>query len=498
MSQTAPPPVDEADTNNAAPMPTPAPPAASQPDTAAIDRLFKALQSRAIALRSSEADARIAKLRRLRDAVIAESEAIFEACAADFGKPAAEVDVTEILPVVAEANHAIRRVKRWMKPERRAATLLMFGTAAEVRHEPKGTCLLISPWNYPINLTLAPLVSAIAAGNTVLIKPSELTPHCSAFLHRLIDELYAEDEIAVVEGGVETAQYLLAKPFDHIFFTGSPAIGKQVMAAAAANLTSVTLELGGKSPVIVDKSADIKQAARRVVWGKFANNGQTCIAPDYVYVHADIQHAFIESVRNALDALYGRRSDMESNPDYCRIVNAAHYQRLSELVADAAARGALLPLGATPDNDSRFIAPTLLTDVPDDARIMREEIFGPVLPILAYTEIQEAIEAINARPKPLALYIFSRDNTLTERALTQTSAGGSCVNQVMLHYLHTGLPFGGVNHSGIGKAHGRYGFEAFSNARSVLRERFSLSFLFLPPYTRFTRWFIRFAVRWLN
>lgn len=473
-------------------------PQVQEADPNRTQRLFEAQRSKALALRTSTAAERIEKLKRLRQAMFDRTEQIYKACHADFAKPAPEVDITEILPVVMEANHAIRHLKSWMKPERKRPTLLMFGTSAEVRNEPKGVCLIISPWNYPINLSFGPLVSAIAAGNTVILKPSEMTPHCAALMEEIVAEVFDENEVAVVQGAVETSQHLLGLAFDHIFFTGSPAVGKIVMRAAAENLTSVTLELGGKSPVIVDKTADIAKTAQNLVWGKFANNGQTCIAPDYLYVHADIADSFVEAMRTALTRLYGKQDKMAANTDYCRIVNNKHYGRVKSLIDDATERGAQVPLGGATAHDDNYIAPTLLTDVDERSRVMEEEIFGPVLPIVPFTDTDRIIANINAKPKPLALYVFSRDNAFIDRVLANTSAGGTCVNHSMVQFLHANLPFGGVNNSGIGNSHGHYGFKAFSHERAVVRERFSLSFLFLPPYKGFTRWFIKFATRWLS
>ncbi|GAB3676552.1 aldehyde dehydrogenase family protein [Salinisphaera aquimarina] len=470
----------------------------AEADSQETQRLFDAQRKRALVLRTSSADERIAKLKRLRDLVHERTRDIYAACHADFSKPAPEVDITEILPIVMEANHAIRHLKNWMKPDRKRPTLLMFGTSAEVRHEPRGVCLIISPWNYPLNLSLGPLISAIAAGNTVILKPSEMTPHCSAFMADLLADVFEEDEVAVVQGAVETSQHLLSLAFDHIFFTGSPAVGKIVMKAAAEHLTSVTLELGGKSPTIIDKSADLKTAAQNLVWGKFANNGQTCIAPDYMYVHADIADAFVEATRKALEKLYGKRDKMAANGDYCRIVNNKHHARVQGLIDDATERGAHMPIGGGANSDDNYLAPTVLTDVDAESRILDEEIFGPVMPILPFTDVNHVIAAINAKPKPLALYVFARDNEFIKQVLANTSAGGSCVNHSMVQFLHANLPFGGVNNSGIGNSHGHYGFKAFSHERAIVRERFSLAFLFLPPYKGFTKWFIRFAVRWLN
>ncbi len=493
MSATAP--ADTHDTNAAPRGPAHSP---GETDSAEIKRLFDAQLDTAMTLRRSSARERIAKLKRLRALMFERREDIMAACHADFAKPTAEVEVTEILPVVEEAHHAMRKLKSWMKPERKRPTLLMLGTSARVINEPRGRCLIISPWNYPINLSFGPLVSAIAAGNTVILKPSELTPNCAQLMAEMIGELFDETEVAVVQGAVETSQSLLALPFDHMFFTGSPAVGKIVMRAAAEHLSSITLELGGKSPVIVDASANLTNAARTLVWGKFANNGQTCIAPDYVYVHEDVRQAFVEECINALDKLYGKAEGRAANGDYCRIVNQRHYERVRGLLDDARERGAQLATGDVPANDDRYVAPTLLTDVGDDARIMEEEIFGPLLPILTYRDLDSAIARINARPKPLALYIYAKDQGVIDQVVATTSAGGTCINTAMLHFLHGQLPFGGVNNSGIGNSHGHAGFKAFSHERSVLQDRFSLAFLFRPPYNAFTRWFIRFSVRWLS
>ena len=471
--------------------------APAEADHGRTERLFAAQQVKALSLRTSTAAERIEKIKRLRQAMFDRSEQIYKACHADFAKPAPEVDITEILPVVMEANHAIRHLKGWMKPERKRPTLLMFGTSAEVRNEPKGVCLIISPWNYPINLSFGPLISAIAAGNTVILKPSEMTPHCAQLMDDIVSDLFDEDEVTVVQGAVQTSQHLLGLHFDHIFFTGSPAGGKIVMRAAAEHLTSVTLELGGKSPVIVDKTADIDKSAKNLAWGKFANNGQTCIAPDYMYVHTDILDSFVEAMRKAMTKLYGDQAQMASNADYCRIVNDKHYARVKSLIDDATERGARVSMGGVEANNDNYIAPTLLTEVDRESRVLSEEIFGPILPIVPFTDSDRVIDEINAQPKPLALYVFARDNDFIDKVLSNTSAGGSCVNHSMVQFLHANLPFGGVNNSGLGNSHGHYGFKAFSHERAVVRERFSLSFLFLPPYKGFTRWFIKFATRWL-
>lgn len=461
-----------------------------------IQRVFEKQQARAMQLRTSTAAERIARIKRLKQAVLDRTEDLYKACYEDFRKPQAEVDMTEILPIVIEANDAIRNLRRWMKPMRVPTTLAMLGTQARIRYEPRGVCLIISPWNYPVNLTFMPLVSAIAAGNTAILKPSEMTPHCSQLMEDLVRDVFDEQDVAVFQGAVETSQNLLDQPFDHIFFTGSPAVGRIVMGAAAKHLTSVTLELGGKSPVIVDKTADLKKTAGSLAFGKFANNGQTCIAPDLTYVHADIKDAFVDEMKAALEKMYGSLEGIASNPDYCRIVNNKHYGRIKALLDDATERGANILAGGLHDDDQDFLAPTLLTDVDPDSRIMQEEIFGPLMPIMTFTDVDETITDINNRPKPLALYVYSKNNKFIDRVITRTSAGGTCINTAMMHYLHGNLPFGGVNNSGIGNAHSIWGFKAFSHERAVLRDRFSSSHMMQPPYDNTTRRLIKWTMKY--
>jgi aldehyde dehydrogenase (NAD+) len=446
-----------------------------------IASVFAAQKQKAIALRTSSAAERIAKLKRLETALLARKDAIYAAVKADLGKPAPEADLTELMPVLSEIRHTAKHLKGWMRTKSVAPTMALLGTQARIRYEPKGVSLIISPWNYPINLTLGPLASAIGAGCTAILKPSEMTPNCSAVLAELVAAVFAPDEVALFEGDAGVSTELLALPFDHIFFTGSPAVGKIVMAAAAKNLTSVTLELGGKSPVIVDETADVKKAASSIMWGKFLNVGQTCIAPDYLYVHEQVMPAFLEAAKAAIAKMYG--ADAAKSADYCRIVNERHFGRVKRILDDATAKGANVVLGGAANVADRFMAPTLLTNVSRDSLVMQEEIFGPVLPILAFTDLADVIGHINAEPKPLALYVFSKDNAAIERVLSQTSAGGSCVNMTVLHFSHANLPFGGVNNSGIGSSHGLFGFKAFSHERAVLREQMSAAAMLAPPYT---------------
>lgn len=461
--------------------------------TADIATLFAGQRDTAIRLRTSAVTERKAKLLRLRDALIANREAIVQAGWDDFRKPPAEVELTEVLPVVAECNDAMRNLKGWMAPQKVWPSRMMIGTSGYMQYEPRGRCLIMSPWNYPVNLSLGPLVSAIAAGNTVIIKPSEMTPAASRVIARIVSELFTPDEVAVVEGDASVAQALLELPFDHIFFTGSPAIGKVVMAAAARHLTSVTLELGGKSPTIVDETADLELAAKNILWAKFTNNGQTCIAPDHLFVHASVKDAFVQACQRVLREVYGESP--QSSDCLARVVNERHTGRVRHLLDDAVAKGARVLAGGTVDVADRFIAPTLLEGIPGEADIMREEIFGPLLPVFAYTDLDEVIARINADAKPLALYVWSRNNANIDRVMKQTTSGGACINHCVVQFLHGNLPFGGVNNSGIGSAHGHHGFKAFSHERAVVRTRIMLARMFFPPYTDLTRKLIRLFMR---
>ncbi|HCE90966.1 MAG TPA: aldehyde dehydrogenase [Acidovorax sp.] len=461
------------------------PPPIDDTDPQALQRLFETHASTALALRRSTARQRTAKLRRLRDGLLQRREALYEAFAADLRKPPLEVDLTELLPVVDEARHAIAHLAGWMKPRRVRPTLTTLGTRARVLVQPRGRCLIIGPWNYPVNTLLGPLVSAIAAGNAVILKPSEFTPHVNAVVAELVAALFDPAEVALAHGGVATAQYLLALPFDHVFFTGSPAVGKIVMGAAAQHLTSVTLELGGKSPVIVDASADLRKAAELILWGKFTNSGQTCVAPDHVYVHRSVQDRFVKLCLQILAERYGATDDaVQASPDLARMVTRRHAERLGALIDDALARGATLLAGGRHNAAQRYVAPTLLAGVPAEAHISSEEIFGPVLPIAPFDAVQEVIDRINAQPKPLSLYLFSRHRPTQALVSAQTSSGGICLNHCVQQYAHGGLPFGGVNQSGIGSAHGIHGFKAFSHERACLAAGpLTVVRLFFAPYT---------------
>jgi len=459
--------------------------ASTDTDAATIRSLFDAQAATSLALRSSTTSQRRDKLRRLSRAVLTRRERWYAAFHADLGKPRVEVELTELLPVLDEASHAIGHLKRWMRLHRVGPTLTTLGASARVQYQPRGRCLIIGPWNYPLNTVLGPLVSAVAAGNTAIIKPSEFTPHVNAMIAEVIAEIFDPFEVALVHGAVKTSEHLLALPFDHIFFTGSPAVGKIVMAAAARHLTSVTLELGGKSPAIVDASADVDAAVRMLAWGKLTNAGQTCVAPDHIYVHRSVEARFVECWRRVMAERYGKDAlAVERSPHLARMVTARHAERVAGLIDDAVARGATRLDGGKHDAGARYVAPTLLGRIPDDARIESEEIFGPVMPLRAFDSLEEVVTRINAAPKPLALYVFARDRSRIAQVLTQTSSGSIGVNLCVQQYAHAKLPFGGVNHSGLGNAHGWHGFRAFSHERACLSNGpFNGLRLFFPPYT---------------
>ncbi|MTI20616.1 aldehyde dehydrogenase family protein [Fulvivirga sp. RKSG066] len=457
----------------------------SEVDQKRIDEVFANQKKRALALRNEKLKERKLRLKKLQIWIEKNREAIQHAVNSDFSKPKSEVDVSEIFPALNELKHAIKHLRDWASPQKVDAPLTLLGTTSYVQYEPKGVCLILAPWNYPFNLTIGPLISALAAGNTAMLKPSELTPNTSALIETMVGELFPENEVAVFQGDAETAVALLAKPFDHVFFTGSPAVGKKVMAAAAEHLTSVTLELGGKSPVIIDETAKLQDAAEKIAWGKFLNNGQTCLAPDYLLIKKGLSDQFIPLLKTAVQLQFDHElKGFNESSDYARIVNEKHYQRLNDMIAEAVEGGATVEMGGKSDSESNFIPPTILSNVPDDSGLLNDEIFGPILPVVEYDTIDEAIDIINNKPKPLALYYFGRSNQNRDTILNNTSSGGACVNDCVLQFTHTNLPFGGVNNSGIGKSHGRYGFLSFSNEKGVLRQRVGLTptKTVYPPY----------------
>jgi len=461
-----------------------------------ITRIFDAQYETALRWRSSTTKDRSMRIRRLHDAVLDYRSRIQEAGFKDFRKPPEEVDLTEIMPVISEARDAMRNLGKWMKPKHVMPTRMMLGTRSWIKYEPKGRCLIISPWNYPVNLTFGPLVSCLAAGNTAIIKPSELTPHLSALMAEIIHNVFLESEVSLFQGEAVLSTFLLEQPFDHIFFTGSPAVGKVVMTAAAKHLTSVTLELGGKSPTIIDVGADVRLAAQTTIWGKFTNNGQTCIAPDHVYIHTSIKDEFTLECIKALQTAYGETAEDQLNsPMLARVVNSRHTQRVQGLLEDAKSHGARVIYGGEVRHKDCFIQPTLLDSVPLDAKIQQEEIFGPLLPLVEFNDLDGVIDQINAQPKPLALYIWGNKASRINQVLNNTSAGGSCINNCVVQYLHGHLPFGGVNNSGMGNAHGHFGFKTFSHERAVVRTYIPVARIFFPPYGKMTRRILNLMLR---
>ncbi|UYZ57949.1 aldehyde dehydrogenase family protein [Hymenobacter latericus] len=473
--------------------------AALAPDTAALQHLFRLQKGRSEALRREEAAERIRRLQRLHDWIAQHRDDIRAALYHDFRKPATETDVTEIYATQAEIRHAIKHLKQWMRPRRVGTPLALLGTTSWVQYEPKGVCLIMAPWNYPFYLAIGPLVSALAAGNCCIVKPSEMTPGVAALIARLAREVFDPAEVSVVEGDKDVATALLQLPFDHIFFTGSPQVGKIVMRAAAEHLASVTLELGGKSPAVIDDTADLRDAAEKLVWGKCINAGQTCVAPDYLLVHERVKDQLIEEIRQVLHRFYdaGGRGVAQSE-SYARIVNSHHFGRLARLLEDAQQRGATIAVGGSVDHAQCFIEPTVLLNAPPDSAVMQEEIFGPLLPVQTFGNLMEAVDFINARPHPLALYVFTRNAENQRYLLGHVPAGGACVNDTIVHLGHPELPFGGFGNSGIGRAHGHYGFVAFSNEKAVLQQRVGKTGIkmFYPPYTERVRkmvgWLLKF------
>ncbi len=454
-----------------------------------VARVFEEQRRRYRAAPNPAVVDRLARLEKLERALRHHRSELKVALESDFRKSADESEFTELVVTLAELKFARANLTQWAKTQRVATPLMVFGSHSELRYEPKGVVLILSPWNYPVYLTIVPLIAAIAAGNRVIVRPSEKAPATRDVLASIIAEAFVPHDVACVGGEVATATELLALPFDHIFFTGSTRVGKIVMHAAAEHLASVTLELGGKSPCIVDEHADVDRAASRVAWGKFMNGGQTCVAPDYVLVHESVAGAFLAKTAHSVAKMYGPSdAARKTTPDFCRMIDDGHYARIAGLLAETVAGGAKVEIGGQTDPAERYIAPTLLSNVDFDAPIMRDEIFGPVLPVLSYASLDDALAQINARPKPLALYVFSGDRATVERVLGGTSAGGTLVNDTILHLANPNLPFGGVGSSGIGSCHGFFGFKAFSHERAVMHQtKASLAPMLAPPYNAKTR-----------
>jgi aldehyde dehydrogenase (NAD+) len=431
--------------------------------------------------KTRELSFRIEQLKALRKAIVDNEQAIFDALEADLKKPAFEAYAGETAIVVNEIDYMLKHLAGWVKPKKVRTPLAHFPSRSYSFSEPYGVTLIIGPWNFPVQLMLAPLVGAIAAGNCALLKPSIAAPRTSHLLTDIIGEIFDPAYISIMEGGAETAQMLLEEQFDHIFFTGGPAVGRLVMAAAARHLTPITLELGGKNPCIVDADTHLEYTARRIVWGKFFNAGQSCVAVDYLLVQKSVKQALLDRLARFVHQFYG--SDPAQSPDFGRIIDDGHFDRLARLLGT----GRIIT-GGTSDRASRYIAPTIIDGILGHEQIMEEEIFGPLLPVIEYDDLSQAISFVNKRPKPLALYFFSRNKSLQDRVLRETAAGGGCINDTVIHET-TCLPFGGVGPSGIGKYHGKASFDAFSHERSVMKSGFLFDIpLRYPPYKKHLKW----------
>jgi len=405
---------------------------------------------------------RKAQLQKLQEMLSDNETEIFEALHMDLGKSAMESYMSEIGFVQSEIRYMLKNIKRFNQPARVRTPLIYPGGSSYIYNDPLGVVLIIGPWNYPLQLIMAPLLGAIAAGNCTVLKPSELAPCTSQVIKGLIEAEFDQEYIAVVEGGAQVSQALLDEKFDHIFFTGGTEVGKIVNEAAARTLTPVTLELGGKSPCIVDRDVNIEYTARRICWGKFLNAGQTCVAPDYLLVHRDIKQELLSKMKKVLVEFYG--DDPQQSDDYAQIINDRHFDRLLELMEE----GDIIT-GGEAKRTERYIAPTIIDQVSPDAPIMQEEIFGPILPVIEYEQLEEVVHFINERPKPLALYFFSRDKGQQKKIMQETTSGGVCINDCLIHITSRELPFGGVGASGMGEYHGKASFTTFSHQKSVMK-----------------------------
>lgn len=426
--------------------------------------------------KTKDIDFRIEQLKLLKQAIADNEAAIAKALQGDLHKSETESYIGEIGICLEEIKYIIKNIRSWAKPKKVATPITQFLSSARIYYEPLGVVLIIGPWNYPFQLVIAPLVGAIAAGDCAVLKPSEIAPNTSHVLADIISKYFDPGFITVVEGGIETNQQLLQEQFDYIFFTGGGEVGKIVMTAAAKHLTPVTLELGGKSPCIVDADTHLEYTAKRIVWGKFMNAGQTCVAPDYLLVDKKIKNDLIEQIKKCVKEFYGE--DPAKSPDYARIISQKHFNRLCGLM-----KAGHIIIGGDTNPDEKYIAPTVIDGVDWKDPVMEEEIFGPILPVIEYTDLSEAIALVNARPKPLALYFFSNNKQDQKRVLRETSSGGVSINDVVVQLAVSTMPFGGVGASGMGRYHGKASFDTFSHQKSVLDKSFLIDLtLRYPPY----------------
>lgn len=436
---------------------------------------------------------RVEKLKHFKSELISSSELIAAALEKDFGKANLESKLTEILPIISMINLTIKKLGKWSRPESISSSLLFFGAKSLVQSCAKGNCLVISPWNYPFQLALYPVLTSFSAGNTTILKPSEYTPNTNLVIKNLIEKVFLKEEVDVIEGDSLVSTSLLSLSFHHIFFTGSCGVGKIVMESAAKNLASVSLELGGKSPLILDPEYNLDDFAAKTIWGKFVNSGQTCVAPDYLLIKSGELEIVVQKLISALEKSYPSFRQV----DYCQIITSGHARRLKTLVTEALDLGATIEYGQLEVDD--IVTPIILSGVNRDMKIMSEEIFGPILPIVEKESIDEMIDYVNEDLFPLALYLFSKNKNVVEKVELNTNSGALSINETLLHVGHAKLPFGGTGASGIGKYHGKYGFEEFSNMRSVLHRKFNsgLSF-FYPPYSEVKYKIVNIILRKFN
>jgi aldehyde dehydrogenase (NAD+) len=465
-----------------------------------ITNIFEVQKQNRWLVANSGAQERILRLKKLRTGIIEHEAELYLAFARDFGKPATEAEITEVYPVLEEIKFTIKRLKNWMKPKRVPTPLPLIGCRSQIRYEAKGQVLIMGPWNYPFNLVMTPLVSAVAAGNVVVLRPSNKTQNVASVIKAIIQDVFPSNEVAVVGGDTSIADLLLEMPFDHIFFTGSPRIGRKIMASAANNLSSVTLELGGKSPAIVHKDADLDVIVDRLVWASFLNAGQTCVAPDYVFVHKDIELEFQNKIKARIEKVFGNNySARQQSMDMARVIDPMNLNRLQNLISSSMAAGAKLLCGGNVNAETRFLEPTVLTGVQPEHAIMSEEIFGPIMPVLSYEDIDHVIQYIRSKDKPLALYLFSQSEKIHEKFLSGTTSGGAVINHAIIHLANPYLPFGGAGTSGLGNYHGFYGFKTFSHEKAVIKQgRLGLSSGLFPPYSRWQTRATLFLLRWLS
>ena len=447
-------------------------------------------------VKNSSSEVRISKLRKLKSVILAYRPQIEQALFSDLQKNPYEANYSEIFVTLSEIRYFIKNLRSWMKDKKVPNSLPYMGSSSKIKYEPKGNCLIITPWNYPFYLTISHLVACVAAGNVVIVKPSEFTHHTSILIKKILSEVYDEKEVAVVFAEKEVSAAMTCLPFDHIHFTGSTATGKRIMEAAANNLCSVTLELGGKSPVIIDENYPIGNCIRQIGWGKFLNAGQTCIAPDYVLIHESRKEEFYTQLKKYLIDSFGE-NPMES-PILTNIIHSDHLNKIKYLLENAVNSGARLIHGGRYDENKLRFEPTIVEFNDLNADLMQQEIFGPILPVITYNKLDEALFIINSRPKPLAMYLFSNDNKWLGQVLNNTSSGSVSINDTMAHFVQTYLPMGGVNHSGIGKSHGHYGFLEFSNQRAILKAhlRGGITWPFHFPYTDFKKKLLEVLMKW--